>query len=88
MKSFSPVAACLIGCAAAFPHIDRLTASFAAGDLESASLRARAIASPPQGAGALPLVPPPFDAASQYVSTTGQYAVSSDPETVFVLYTF
>lgn len=29
--------------------------------------------SPPQGAGALPLVPPPFDAGLQYVSNTGKY---------------
>lgn len=29
--------------------------------------------SPPQGAGALPLVPPPFDAELQLVSNSGQY---------------
>lgn len=31
-------------------------------------------AAAPQGAGALPATPPPFDAKSQYISTTGQYA--------------
>lgn len=31
-------------------------------------------AAAPQGVGALPLVPPPFNAALQYVSNQGQYA--------------
>ena len=30
-------------------------------------------ASPPQGKGAMPLVAPPFDAASQSVSTSGEH---------------
>ena len=34
-------------------------------------------AAPPQGAGALPLTPPPFDAKAQLVSTTGKYQVKN-----------
>lgn len=34
----------------------------------------RQLLNPPQGAGALPLTPPPFDAASQHVSNTGDHA--------------
>ena len=33
------------------------------------------LGAPPQGAGALPLLPPLFDASAQYVSTTGEHAV-------------
>lgn len=33
-------------------------------------------AAAPQGAGALPLTPPPFNASQQYVSNQGAHAVS------------
>lgn len=42
------------------------------------NLGKRQVLSGPQGAGALPLVPPPFDAASQHVSTTGTHAVRKE----------
>ena len=38
------------------------------------ALQLRRAAAPPQGSGALPLTPPPFDAESQYVSNTGEHA--------------
>ena len=41
--------------------------------LENSIAERQAIASP-QGAGALPLTPPPFDAAAQYVSNQGAHA--------------
>ena len=40
------------------------------------NLGKRQVLAGPQGAGALPLVPPPFDAKSQYVSNQGANAVS------------
>ena len=40
------------------------------------NLGKRQLLASPQGIGALPLVPPPFDAQAQYVSTTGEHAVS------------
>lgn len=36
-------------------------------------IHARQGAAPPQGAGALPLIPPPFDAKAQHVSNQGKY---------------
>ncbi|RMY15180.1 hypothetical protein D0868_01033 [Hortaea werneckii] len=39
----------------------------------TAEIHARQGAAPPQGAGALPAVPPPFDAKAQYVSNQGKY---------------
>ena len=64
MKTFGFVAAFVAGSVSAFPHMDLLT-----GPLAANALQKRATA--PQGAGALPLVPPPFNAKAQYVSTTG-----------------
>ncbi|KAB8337131.1 hypothetical protein FH972_021435 [Carpinus fangiana] len=59
MKTFSSLAALAAG-VAAFPH------------LNPDSMVERA-AVPPQGAGYLPSSPPPFNAAAQLVSTSGQY---------------
>ena len=58
-------------CANAFPRavMDRL-----ADPVDGPEMRRALTASPPQGAGALPLAPPPFDAAAQYISTSGAYA--------------
>lgn len=73
MKTFTIVTALLAGNVIAFPkNMDMLT-----GPLAAEALRAkRAIsATAPQGAGALPLTPPPFDAKSQYISTTGAHKV-------------
>ena len=43
-------------------------------DADSPLLKRQNAAAPQgDGVGALPLTPPPFDAASQYVSTTGAY---------------
>lgn len=78
MKSFAVLSSVLAG-ASAFPQMmDALTAPLAARALgDAATLERRA--SPPQGAGALPLVPPPFDAKSQYVSNQGTHKVCSSP---------
>lgn len=56
---------------AAFPHLamDSMTEP-----LREAALSRRQIESP-QGAGALPLVPPPFDAESQQIDVSGTHAV-------------
>lgn len=43
---------------------------------EMADVVARQAVNRPQGGAPLPLVPPPFDAKSQYVSNKGAYAVS------------
>lgn len=69
---------------AAFPHMmDKLVAPLADDAVfqklkgrhtGSSSLDARQAASD-QGAGALPLTPPPFDAELQYVSNQGAHAV-------------
>lgn len=66
---FSTTAVLYAANVAAFPAMDRLTAPI----VENARLQARQ-ATPPQGAGANPLTPPPFVAALQYVSNKGQYA--------------
>jgi hypothetical protein len=66
--------------AAAFPNMDDMTAPLR----EMAMLEARQNRLAPQGVGALPLVPPPFNAAAQRVSTTGnnRVSISSRPEQV------
>lgn len=75
MKGFTRnVAATLLGAAgvAAYPSLvlenNRHTQNLV-------NLGKRQILGGPQGAGALPLVPPVFDAEAQYVSTTGDHAV-------------
>lgn len=71
MKNFFYTAATLAATASnvvAFPHMmDKLT-----GISMKDALAKRATA--PQGTGALPLVPPPFDAKAQYVSNQGDHA--------------
>nr|POF15021.1 aromatic peroxygenase [Quercus suber] len=62
--------AVLVANAVAFPAMDQLTAPV----LQNARLNSRAANVAPQGAGALPLTPPPFDAKAQYVSNKGKYA--------------
>lgn len=57
---YSLATAALVGAASAFPNIKTFGEK-------------RALV-PPQGAGALPLVPPPFDPKAQFVSTTGTHA--------------
>ena len=70
------VVAALTSNVAAFPHMmDKLTGPLTARTLEAIGHLEKRIANP-QGTGALPLVPPPFDANLQRVSTSGQYAVS------------
>ncbi|KAF2716436.1 hypothetical protein K431DRAFT_307771 [Polychaeton citri CBS 116435] len=51
--------------------LEELTKSGAAKD---AHVKRQSSATPPQGAGASPLTPPPFDAASQYISNKGAHA--------------
>lgn len=71
------VAALLASNVAAYPGMmgmDRLTAPLAEQAYKNRNKR-QVDAAAPQGVGALPLTPPPFDAASQYVSNTGAYAV-------------
>ena len=82
MKSFalSAINAALFASnVVAFPHMamDSLTAPLAA-DVAYRKLLERQSGSPPQGLGALPLVPPPFNAASQRINTTGAHAVCSE----------
>lgn len=63
--------------AAAFPSMmDKLLSPVA---LEALKEKRQINAAAPQGAGFLPLTPPPFDAKSQYISNQGQYAVSHNP---------
>lgn len=67
----------LAGTVAAFPfRMDELVAPLktneAFQEFKRAKLEGRA-ATPPQGAGALPATPPPFDAATQYVSNQGTH---------------
>lgn len=64
----------LAGHAIAFPHMDMLTGPLAT---NTHKLKRQIDASAPQGEGAQPLVPPIFDAKSQYVSTTGKHKVNS-----------
>lgn len=75
MKTISLLAALLAGNAIAFPHMDLLTGPLAANAHKKSIAAKRQSTTAPQGAGALPAVPPPFDAAAQHVSTTGQYKV-------------
>ncbi|USW58157.1 Putative chloroperoxidase [Septoria linicola] len=68
MKSFA-VTGLMASSVMAFPAMmDVLTAPL----IENAHTKRAAIASP-QGAGALPLAPPPFDAKAQYVSNQGDH---------------
>ncbi|KAK3117722.1 hypothetical protein LTR53_000651 [Teratosphaeriaceae sp. CCFEE 6253] len=78
MVSFTTAAinaAALVGLVGAFPHLamDRLTEPIAA-DVAYKQLLERQSTTAPQGAGALPLVPPPFDAKSQLINVTGAHA--------------
>jgi hypothetical protein len=74
MRTFTLLAAFLAGNAIAFPHMDLLTGPLAANAHQRLHATKRQIDSTaPQGTGALPLTPPPFDAASQHVSTTGTH---------------
>ena len=73
MKYFLNVIA-LAGSAMAFPSREAFEA-FSSRDLHPRGL-VQQITTPEQGVGALPFVPPPFDAASQLVSVTGDHAVS------------
>lgn len=74
MKGYTLLAAALAGNAVAFPHMDFLTGPIAAHAHTHAKAKRQIDASAPQGAGALPLTPPPFDAQSQYVSNKGAHA--------------
>ena len=62
---------------AAVPNMDDLLSSLSADalkDIHTRGIEARQInAAAPQGVGALPLVPPPFNAAQQLVKNTGEY---------------
>ena len=71
MKSFA-VTGLLASTAAAFPAA--VLNAIADGTLKAPSeMVARAAVASPQGVGALPLTPPPFDAAAQYVSNQGEH---------------
>lgn len=69
----------LAGQVAAFPRfaMDALTAPLAA-DVAYKRVMARQSTTAPQGAGALPLTPPPFDASEQLISVSGAHAVRED----------
>lgn len=72
MKVTTLNVALLASGAAAFPAMmDALTAPLAA---EAANLRRAIDLAAPQGAGALPASPPPFDAKAQYISNQGAHA--------------
>ena len=60
----------LVAGAAAFPHLLDLETL---NGIAAERLAGRAIGAPPQGAGALPATPPPFDAKLQYVSNQGDH---------------
>lgn len=81
MKSLAIAAAVLAfstSPVAAFPHLMTSPDSpFVKAALEKGLLAKRQGVAAPQGAGALPLVPPPFNATAQYVSNKGVYAVCS-----------
>ena len=68
MKTSTVLTAFLAGNAAAFPTMDALTGPLAA---EAQRMKRQIDASAPQGAGALPLVKPAFDATTQHISTSG-----------------
>ena len=75
----SAATALFVSQAVAFPGMvpggmDGLTTPLAQRAYEQKLKRQTAAA--PQGAGALPATPPPFDAKAQYVSNQGAYAVS------------
>lgn len=70
MKINALNAVMLAGSAVAFPTMQALEAL--------AKLNARQIdPAAPQGAGALPSTPPPFDAAAQHVDISGVHQVST-----------
>ncbi len=72
MKLTSIVAALMATNVAAFPHMDTMTAPLKASAYNK--LMRRAISrNAPQGKGALPVTPPPFDAKSQYISNKGAH---------------
>lgn len=76
MKLFALTMAVLATNVAAFARMDALTGPLAAHAHAHAQWGKRQInAAAPQGAGALPLVPPLFDAKTQYVSNKGAHAV-------------
>lgn len=65
-------AALLVGGAAAFPsNMDSLLEPAMR---EAVAEKKRQLVGGPQGDGALPLVPPPFDAERQFVSNQGEHA--------------
>lgn len=76
MKSSIVAAANMAMLASAFPHfaMDHLTKPIAADVAYKRSLQSRQTSAAPQGAGFLPLTPPPFSASAQYVNTTGAHA--------------
>ncbi|KAK5164366.1 uncharacterized protein LTR77_010062 [Saxophila tyrrhenica] len=73
MKTTALITAFLAGNVAAFPNMDKMTAPLAARAYEEAQQLKKRAVDPPQGAGAMPLVPPPFDAKAQRISTTGAH---------------
>ena len=75
MKGFISTALLGASSVAAFPSL-KLENNAAA--QHEVNIGKRQVLSGPQGAGALPLVPPPFDAKSQYVSNQGAHAVRID----------
>ena len=77
MKFLTLVTAFAASNVAAFPHMDLLTGPLAANALNKRQ------SNPPQGAGAMPLTPPPFDAKSQYVSNKGAHKVRHSPPLTF-----
>lgn len=74
MKTSTFVPLALLGASVqAFPTLvlEELAKS---GVADEAHVKRQSSASAPQGAGALPLAPPPFDAKSQYISNKGAHA--------------
>lgn len=74
MKSF--VASVAVA-ALAVANVDAFPSLMTSGNsplVKNALANRQAAAAPPQGAGAMPNTPPPFDASAQRVSTTGANA--------------
>nr|POE51617.1 aromatic peroxygenase [Quercus suber] len=69
-------AALLVGNVAAFPRaaMDSLTAPLLKEFMQPAEIARRQAGDAPQGEGALPSTPPPFDAAAQLIDVTGAHA--------------
>lgn len=80
MKFTALNVAMLAGCAVAFPTMNNLEAL--------AQLNAREIdPAAPQGKGAAPATPPPFDAAAQRIDVSGEHSVCRrDAKTIPHLY--